>query len=161
MYKICFFSCQTAQDLKFEEIKKFQEILEIGWRHNLVLSLPFRNETFAIAAKNYGNADIRVFWSCLILLIIFTSFQIVFPWLFIWSRILTFIGFFVLGYFPSFFSLLVIHTYIHPLIQPFAHTQTHTHISLWWENLSVRPEGFNHEYNFHTFNLIYCITEVG
>ena len=128
MYKICFFSCQTAQDLKFEEIKKFQEILEIGWRHNLVPSLPFRNETFAIAAKNYGNSDIRVFLCCLILLIIFTSFQIVFPWLFIWSGILTFMGFFVLGYFPYFF-LTTSYTYIHPSTHTPIRTypNTHTH----------------------------------
>ena len=40
-----------------------------------VSNLPFGNESLALAIKNYGKADIKVFYSCPILLYFFTLFQ--------------------------------------------------------------------------------------
>ena len=42
-------------------------------------SLLSKTKTFVLAAKNYAKVDIKVFWSCPILLDFATMFQIFFP----------------------------------------------------------------------------------
>ena len=46
----------------------YQKFLKIWWKQSLKLSLPSRNKILAIATKNYGKGDLKVFCFCPILL---------------------------------------------------------------------------------------------
>ena len=41
-------------------------IYNIGWRQNLVPSLPNRSKDFIITVKNCAKGDIKIFWYCLV-----------------------------------------------------------------------------------------------
>ena len=42
---------------EFPNNLRVSENLKAGWRQNLVPSPPFRNRTFVMATKNYGQTD--------------------------------------------------------------------------------------------------------
>ena len=44
------------------------ELLKYGCRHRPVSSLPFKSQFLALASKTYAKLDIKVFWSCSLLL---------------------------------------------------------------------------------------------
>ena len=49
-------------------MRKYWKNLKVGWRHSPVSSLPSRNQTLAIAVKKHAKVDIKLFFSCPILL---------------------------------------------------------------------------------------------
>ena len=56
--------------------QKYQKNLKFGWRQSLVPSLSSRNSTLSIANKNHAKMDIKLFFSCPILLDFCILFQI-------------------------------------------------------------------------------------
>ena len=57
-------SCPMIYALGSSEIRKYQGNLKLGQRQSLVP----RNKALVRAAKNYAEADIKIFWSCPVLL---------------------------------------------------------------------------------------------
>lgn len=55
--RLCIQVASQAAKLRLRILGDFK----IGWRHSLVPSLFSRDETLAIAVKNYAKLDIKVF----------------------------------------------------------------------------------------------------
>ena len=54
---------------------EYQNNVTLGWRH------PFEKKALVIPVKKFTKADVRVFWSCTILLDFFVLLQIFFCWI--------------------------------------------------------------------------------
>ena len=76
------FSVSRFQLWTFTFFRKWKRNLKIGWRHKLASSLSFKFYFLSIAVKTYAEANIKVFWSCPILLDILTFGKIFCRWLY-------------------------------------------------------------------------------
>ena len=70
---------ELPNDLRLQEIRKYQKNLKFEWSHSLVPSLLSRTSALPIAVKKHAKTDTKLFSSCPVLLDYSILFQIFCP----------------------------------------------------------------------------------